>query len=232
MNVVITGASRGIGKAIAEIFLENGHSIYTCNQSENRIQEVLKEWKSKFPDTIIEHYTADLSIEKEVREFAAWVNKQGPVHILVNNAGIYLPGNCFNEPEGSLQKMMAVNFYSAYHLTRALLPNMMERNSGHVFNLCSIASLHAYEGGGGYSVSKYALKGFTDNLRHEMKTRGIKVTGVYPGAVHTDSWSGFDNSSHRIMEASDIARMIYAASRLSPQAVVEEIIIRPQRGDL
>lgn len=232
MNVVITGASRGIGKAIAEKFLENNHGVYACSRSESRMQEVAAEWKEKFPSALVGNYEADLSIENEVKGFGNWINNQGPADILINNAGIYLPGSCFNEPEGSLQKMMALNFYSAYHLTRALLPKMMGKNSGHIFNICSIASLKAYDGGGGYSVSKYALKGFTDNLRHEMKTHGIKVTGVYPGAVHTDTWSGFDNSSHRIMEASDIAQMIYAASCLSPQAVVEEIIIRPQLGDL
>lgn len=232
MNVVITGGSRGIGKAIVEKFLKEGHQVFVCSQSETRLGTVVKAWKDVFPDSKVAYYVADLSIEKEVKEFSQWINRQTRVDVLINNAGIYLPGNCFNEPEGSIQKMLAVNFFSAYHLTRALLPGMIERESGHIFNLCSIAALKAYEGGGGYSVSKYALKGFTDNLRHEMKTHGIKVTGLYPGAVHTDSWAGFDNSHQRIMEASDIAQMIFAATCLSPQAVVEDIIIRPQLGDL
>jgi NADP-dependent 3-hydroxy acid dehydrogenase YdfG len=109
---------------------------------------------------------------------------------------------------------------------------MMNQKRGHIFNICSIASLRAYDGGGTYSISKFALNGFSQNLRHEMKPHGIKVTAVFPGAVLTDSWGDFDNSNHRIMEASDIAKMIFAASTLSPQAVVEEITIRPQLGDL
>jgi len=232
MNIVITGGSRGIGRAVAEKFLEAGHPVFVCSQSETRLNAVRQEWQNKIPSAKINTYIADLKEEKEVNKFAAWVNGQVKTDVLVNNAGIYLPGNCFNEPEGSIQKMMAVNFYSAYHLTRALLPEMIKKKQGHIFNLCSIASLQAYKGGGGYSVSKYALKGFTDNLRHEMKPHGVKVTGVYPGAVHTDSWAGFDNSSKRIMEAADIADMIYAAANLSSQAVVEDIIIRPQLGDL
>jgi NADP-dependent 3-hydroxy acid dehydrogenase YdfG len=109
---------------------------------------------------------------------------------------------------------------------------MMERRSGHIFNLCSIASLHAYDNGGAYSISKFALYGFNKNLREEMKPHNIKVTAVIPGAVLTDSWEGFDNSSKRIMEADDIAKMIFTCTQLSPAACVEDIVIRPQSGDL
>jgi short-subunit dehydrogenase len=98
--------------------------------------------------------------------------------------------------------------------------------------MCSIASLHAYSNGGAYSVSKYALHGFSKNLREEMKPFNIKVTSVFPGAVFTDAWGNFDNSMHRIMESNDIAEMIYAASQLSPGACVEDIVMRPQTGDL
>jgi NADP-dependent 3-hydroxy acid dehydrogenase YdfG len=109
---------------------------------------------------------------------------------------------------------------------------MMKRKSGHIFNICSIASLHAYENGGAYSISKYAMYGFSKNLREEMKPHGIKVTSVFPGAVLTDSWGNYDNSKKRIMEAADIAEMVYASSQLSPAACVEDIVIRPQLGDL
>jgi short-subunit dehydrogenase len=151
--------------------------------------------------------------------------------ILVNNAGIFLPGNVHDEDEGLLEDIMNVNLYSAYHFTRKLLPAMMKQKSGHIFNICSIASLQAYENGGAYSISKFALAGFSKNLREEMKPHGIKVTSVYPGAAYTDSWAGFVKPE-RIMEASDVAKMIYAAAHLSPQACVEEIVIRPQLGDV
>jgi len=127
---------------------------------------------------------------------------------------------------------MAVNLYSAYHLTRTLLPAMIARKAGHIFNMCSVASLKAYPNGGAYSISKFALAGFSANLREEMKAFGIKVTTVYPGAAYTDSWAGSGVDPQRIMEAGDIADMILAAARLSPQATVEEIILRPQLGDL
>lgn len=109
---------------------------------------------------------------------------------------------------------------------------MMERHSGHIFNMCSIASLHAYKNGGAYSISKFAMDGFSKNLREEMKAFNIKVTAVYPGATLTQSWSGFDNSEHRIMEVDDVAKMIYTASQLSAGACVEAIVMRPLLGDL
>jgi short-subunit dehydrogenase len=109
---------------------------------------------------------------------------------------------------------------------------MMARRSGHIFNICSVASLQAYPNGGAYSISKYALAGFSANLREEMKPHGIKVTTVYPGAAFTDSWSGTGVDPRRIMTAADVAEMVYTASRLSPQATVEEILLRPQLGDL
>jgi short-subunit dehydrogenase len=128
--------------------------------------------------------------------------------------------------------MIAVNLYSAYHLTRLLLPAMMEKKSGHIFNMCSIASLQSYANGGAYSISKFALLGFSKNLREEMKPFGIKVTAVLPGAAYTDSWAASGIDPKRFMEAADIANMIYAAASLSPQACVEDIIIRPQLGDI
>jgi short-subunit dehydrogenase len=165
-------------------------------------------------------------------DFADFALSKGPVDVLVNNSGTYIPGVVSTDDEQGLELMMNQNFYSTFYLTRMLLPNMMDRKCGHIFNICSIASLQAYEGGGFYGVSKYAVLGFTRNLRHELKTHGIKVTAVFPGAVLTDSWAGFDNSNNRIMVASDVANMIFASTQLSQQAVVEDIIIRPQLGDL
>ena len=127
---------------------------------------------------------------------------------------------------------MAVNVYSAYHLTRAVLPTMIAAKTGHIFNICSIASLNAYANGGSYSITKFALLGFSKNLREELKPHGIKVTAASPGATLSASWDGFEIDPKRIMEAADIAKMVFAVSQLSPQAVVEDIVMRPQLGDL
>jgi short-subunit dehydrogenase len=168
-----------------------------------------------------------------VKEFAAWILEQSnAVDILVNNAGIFMPGNVHDEREGLLEEIMQVNLLAPYHLTRALLPAMIKRKKGHVFNIASIAALKAYPGGGSYGISKFALDGFSKNLRDEMKPHGIKVTVVYPGATYTDSWKNSGIGPDRFMQVEDIAQMIVTASQLSAPSCVEEIVIRPQLGDL
>jgi short-subunit dehydrogenase len=231
-SIVITGASRGIGKAVAEVFAARGYTLLLSSRSEGALYKAVEELQTKFPAVDMKAKAFDLRLKEEAQALANWCRSFTVPDILVNNAGLFEPGSIHNEPDELLEQQLAVNLYSAYHLTRSLLPCMMERRSGHIFNLCSVASLKAYQNGGAYSISKHALYGFSKNLREEMKPYGIKVTSVIAGAVFTDSWSGFDNSTGRLMEAADIAQMIYAATQLSAAACVEEILIRPQLGDL
>ena len=233
MKAVITGASRGFGKAIAEEFAAVGYDLVLCSMDPERLAGTADALSKKFPQIKITSHAADLSNSIQIKAFAQWVLQQaGAIDVLVNNAGAFLPGNVSDEEEGQLEKMLAVNLYSAYHLTRALLPKLIRQKHGHVFNMCSIASLQAYKQGGSYSISKFALAGFSKNLREELKPHGIKVTAVYPGAAYTDSWAASGVDPARIMEAADIAKLIVAAAHLSTRACVEDIVVRPQLGDL
>lgn len=238
MNIIITGASRGIGKAIAAAFAAEGATLFLCARNEVDLYNSVAALQTAYPTCNVKAKAVDLSVKEQAKGFGTWVlaaiadTTSGKIDILVNNAGNFTPGSTCQEEEGALEKMMNLNLYSAYHLTRTLVPTMMEAKQGMIVNMCSIAALAAYHNGGSYSISKFALMGFTKNLREELKPSMIKVMGVYPGAVMTDSWGDFDNSSRRIMEASDIANMVVAASKLSPQAVVEDIVLRPLLGDL
>lgn len=232
MNIIITGASKGIGKAIARAFAQPGNQLFICSRNGNELLETANELKESHPDTIINYRATYMGNKTDILHFADWCLSFGTPDIIINNAGQFIPGNIHNEPEGHLEKMLEINLYSAYHLTRRLLPSMIKQKSGHIFNICSIASLHAYANGGAYSISKFALLGFSKNLREEMKPNGIKVTAVLPGATMSASWKGASIDPDRIMEANDIATMVYAASQLSAKAVVEDIILRPQLGDL
>ncbi|HEY4290692.1 MAG TPA: SDR family NAD(P)-dependent oxidoreductase [Puia sp.] len=233
MHCIITGASKGLGRAIAEKFAAGGYDIILIARDGQRLSATQAELEARYPGRKFQNFSADMADRKQVDSLGRSLVKAGvAVDVLVNNAGQFIPGSVHNEPEGTLETLMAVNLYSAYHFTRHLLPAMMARKSGHIFNMCSVASLKAYPNGGAYSISKFALAGFSANLREELKPYGIKVTAVYPGAAYTDSWAGSGIDPHRIMEAADVAEMMYAASRLSPQATVEEILLRPQLGDL
>ena len=232
MNVVITGAGKGMGKATAEIFSANGNTLFICARNEKELSDTSKELESKFNNRVF-YFPADLSDKSSTREFGKWVLQQtSQVDILINNAGQFIPGSIYNEEDGLLEKMIGINLYAAYNLTRILLPAMMDKKQGHIFNICSIAALKAYANGGSYSISKFALMGFSKNLREELKPYNIKVTTVYPGAVYTSSWFGSGVPESRIMEAADIANVIFNSSKLSPQACVEDIVIRPLLGDL
>ena len=128
--------------------------------------------------------------------------------------------------------MIETNLYSAYYFTRTMLPQLNSTAKKHIFNICSVASLKAYPQGGSYSISKYALLGFSNNLREELKEKGIRVTAVMPGATWSNSWAGVELPESRLMQAADIALSIWNAWSLSASSVVEDIVLRPQLGDL
>jgi short-subunit dehydrogenase len=233
MQVVITGASRGIGAAVARIFNEKGNTLFLCGRKEDTLQNKKKELQSANPGCIVHARTADLSRKEQAQLWGEWVlSLGGTPDVLINNAGTFIMGNISDEADGALESMIETNLYSAYHLTRAFLPAMKKKKQGHIFNICSIASLNAYDNGGAYSISKFALYGFSKNLRKELMPYGIKVTHVIPGAVYTESWKESGISPDRMMEPGDIAQMIRSAASLSPQACVEEIVMRPQKGDI
>ncbi len=232
-TAVITGATKGLGRAIAEIFAQNGFDLCVCARTQTDLDAMQRDWEQRFPGRKLHTQPADLGKKQEVQEFAAFVRNTWPrIDVLVNNAGIYLPGGVTNEREGTLETLLEINLYSAYHLTRALLPAMRAQRSGHIFNMCSIASIMAYPNGGAYSISKFALLGFSRCLREETKTEGIKVTAILPGAAWSDSWRGADFPEDRLMQASDVARAVWGCYTLSDAAVVEELLLRPQLGDL
>jgi len=169
----------------------------------------------------------------QVDAFASFIRQlDQPVDVLINNAGYFIPGSIATEKDGALEDMMNANLYSAYHMTRALVDQMIARKSGHIFNMCSIASIKAYANGGSYAITKFALLGFSKCLREELKPVGIRVTSILPGATRTASWEGVDLPDERFMRVEDVAETVYGAYSLSQRSVVEEIIIRPQLGDI
>lgn len=233
MNIVITGGTKGIGLAIAHAFAKEGFNIAICSRNKADLLNFEKEFNSQYIDIQILVKQADLSKKQEVIDFAAFIkSKWKTLDILVNNAGIFLPGLILEEPDGTLESQIETNLYSAYYLTRELLPIIVPLKSAHIFNMCSIASLMAYPNGGSYSISKFALLGFSKVLREEMKDKGIKVTSIMPGATWSNSWAGVDLPKERLMQADDIAIAVMSAWQMSPSAVVEDIVLRPQLGDL
>ncbi|NJM93905.1 MAG: SDR family oxidoreductase [Cytophagales bacterium] len=231
--IVVSGGSRGIGRAILEQFGHEGFELATCSRGEAQLQALKEHLGQVLPGTRLHTQVADLSKKEDALAFARYVQELGlPVDVLVNNAGQFVPGQIQTEADGVLEQLLATNLSSAYHLTRALLPAMKARGSGHIFTMCSTASLVPYTNGGSYCISKFALLGFTKVLRAELLDENIRVTAILPGATLTSSWEGVALPPERFMRAEDVASAVWAAYSLSPQSVVEELLIRPQQGDL
>ena len=230
-KIVITGATKGIGRAIAEKFAAQGFDIALCARSEKDLAEfksILQTATNK-----ILAIKCDASKKDELKSFADKVLMEfGAIDILVNNAGVFLPGQVFKEEEGTLEHLIETNLYSAYYLSRWLLKDMIAKKKGHIFNMCSVASLKAYRDGGSYSISKFAMLGLSKALREELKPYNIKVTSLLPGATLTDSWKGTDQPDSRFMKAEDVANIVWDIYNLSENTVVEEIVLRPLLGDL
>lgn len=233
MNVVITGSTKGIGWAIAELLAKNGCNILIHGRNIEDLKSKKQHLQQRFPDQVFHALRADLSLVSETQSFIQDVkNTWDHIDVLINNAGVFLPGKIVEEEEGTLEKQIETNLYSAYRITRGLIDRVRKGTNRHIFNMCSIASQIAYPNGGSYSISKFALLGFSKVLREELKEEGIKVTSILPGATWSNSWAGVDLPHERLMEANDIAIAVWSAIQMSPAAVVEEIVLRPQLGDL
>jgi len=231
--LVITGGSKGIGRSIILKFAKMNFDIITCSRNLDDLSKLKTDVKNESKTVSVNFIQSDLSKKKECQNFIDYVKSfKRNLDLLINNVGIFSPGKIYNEEEGILKKMIDTNLYSNYHISRGLLPTMLSRKKGHIFNICSIASKIAYSNGGSYCISKFALYGMSLCLREELKDKGIRVTSVLPGATLTSSWDGSEFDKNRFVQPDDIAESIFSIYNMSSGTNVEEIIIRPQLGDI
>lgn len=230
---LITGASKGIGKSIALELANKGFNLVLCSRSSGNLQEVQLLIQSKYPELKIDTHAADLSTDSGCNSLVEFYrNLYQDLTVLVNNAGLFLPGTLMEEESSQMRLQMDLNFFSAYSVTKGLWELLKRTPRAHVFNMCSIASITAYAAGGGYSVSKFALLGFSKSLRLEGMPHQIAVSAVLPGATLTDSWAGVDLPESRFMRPEDVACVISNAFDINERTVMEEIVIRPVLGDI
>lgn len=232
-TALITGSSKGIGYAIANKLASEGIHLILVSRNIIDLESVKSELLEKFPVIQVSCYAADLSNRDQCIQLGKDISQHHPeVNILINNAGTYTTGNIIDGNEEDLENLMNINFYAAFHLTRSIIPVLQKNTPAIIINNCSIAGLDPYKNGSLYCITKFALNGFSRCLREELKMQGIKVCTLYPGATWSDSWRGSNIDQSRIMKAEDIAEMVSSVIKLHPSAVVEEIVIRPQLGDL
>ena len=231
MLIIITGATKGIGNAIANIFASHDYDLCVTARNSKELEKLQDDFQSRYKVKVY-FKTCDLSIKSEVENFGNYVlSLVSPIGALINNVGVYLPQSILSANE-NLQYLLDTNLMSAFYLTRILSNKFIEQKNGHIFNISSIAGIEPYLGGGLYGISKYAMQGFSDNLRLELMPYNIKVTTVQPGATLTNSWHGSGVNETRLMPVEDIATLIYAAYNTSQTTCIETILARPIGGDI
>ncbi|MBL7812556.1 MAG: SDR family oxidoreductase [Bacteroidetes bacterium] len=229
---IVTGATRGIGKAIAIKFASEGFDVAYCGRNPAAVEALAHLLKAEY-GVKSRGWVCDVTDKAQLSRFASEaLGFLGGCTVLVHNAGVFLPGAIGDESEGTFETLMSTNVASAYHLTRLCLPELKKTKRAHIFTMCSIASLQAYAAGGSYTISKFALLGLTKVLRQDLIPHGIGVTAVLPGATLTESWAGTEHPETRFIRSRDVAAAVWCAWEMNEHAVMEEVLIRPAEGDI
>ncbi len=230
--VVVTGASQGIGRAIAEAFAEVPDvRLALVSRNEAKLHAVAEVCHVRGAEAAV--FPCDVTDADAVAQTASAIRTHWDApDVLVNNAGDFRPGTILETPPEVFREQVEVNLNSAFYVTHAFLPAMLARKRGHLFFMASVASIRAYPGGGAYCASKHGLLGLARVVREETKDQGLRVTTLLAGATRTPSWDGTDFPDERFMPPEDIARAVVNTWRLSDRTVVEEILLRPQLGDI
>ncbi len=233
MNAIVTGATKGIGRAITFKLAEEGYHLAICARNADELAQLCADLQAKYPDLEIFARATDCGDAVDLKAFAEEVRHQFPaISVLINNVGQFIPASLLDEAEGTLQNQMQVNVYAAHFLSTFFGRQMRNSGTGHIVNICSVAGLQPMAAAGSYSVTKYALIGLTDVLREELKPAGVKVTAIIPGSTLTNSWEGTTIAPEHFILPEDIATSVMACLKMSPGANIDQLVIKPSSGFL
>lgn len=223
MKVLISGASRGVGRAIARQFAKEENELFLLSRTKSDLQLLKEELDGKCKVHIL---PIDLSDQQQIERFSLQDFK-GDELSLVNNVGTYSREELSNLDRTAIERIMAVNLYGTIELTNKLLAELRDAKNASIFNISSINGLMSDPGATAYSITKHSMKAWNDALREELRKDDIKVTAFYPGPINTSSWEGMDVDLEAMIQAEDIARMIETISTLSKGSLVEEVRMSP-----
>jgi 3-oxoacyl-[acyl-carrier protein] reductase len=225
---IVTGGNRGIGKSIALRLAKENHDVIVFGRDE----ESLKKTSNEIKDIGVkcEYYIGDVADEVFVNNsMKKIIEKYGKIDNLINNAGTSVFKKVVDASLDEFKKQVNANLYGIFNFSKAVLPKMIERKSGAIINIVSLAGKNSFVGGTMYSASKHAALGFTKSLMLEVREYNIRVAAICPGSVDTEFFNGSSMNPNRdkILKPEDIAETVISILKLPARALISEIDIRP-----
>ena len=231
---LVTGGGRGIGRAVSLALARAGALVAPVARTRDELALVIKEIASHGGRVPAEPLVADVRRPDELSHVLSRVEAAGgPPDILVTAAGVARYTEVARLDPADWDEHLAVNLSGVFHAVRLVLPSMLERGEGDIVTIGSVASIKAFPSSSAYSASKFGVLGFTRVLREEVRSKGVRVTCVLPGATDTPLWgTPLPVPAERMMPAESVASAVLHALTADPRAVVEEILLRPVLGDI
>jgi 3-oxoacyl-[acyl-carrier protein] reductase len=223
---IITGASRGIGFAVAHRLGTLGAKVGLCARDAGKLKSAADELRPGAAGVF--SAAVDVTQGDQILAFVQDTEKAlGPVEILVNNAGIGYFGPTHEATEANWDSVLDTNLKAVFLASKAVAPGMIQRRSGHIINIASLAGKNAFAGGGIYCASKWGLLGLTECMAEDLRGYEIRVSAVCPGSVATDFSPHGKKDISKMLQAEDIALVVEMILRQAPQSFIREVLLRP-----
>jgi NAD(P)-dependent dehydrogenase (short-subunit alcohol dehydrogenase family) len=223
---LITGASRGIGLAIAEKLGTLGVRLSLCARHEAPLNAAADQLRRAGVEVVT--LPADVTREADVSTAVARTNTTlGEINILVNNAGIGLFRPVHEVSEAEWNTVLDTNLKGVFLASRAVVPQMIRRRSGDIVNIASLAGKNAFAGGGVYCASKWGLLGLTYCMAEDLRSHGIRVFSICPGSVATEFSPHSGKDPNRMLQACDVAHAVAMVLTAAPGSFLSEVLLRP-----
>ena len=224
MNFIITGASKGLGKEFARFASKFGGTIGIIASNQERLKHVAEELK----DCSVITYTCDFTDSEAIKALTIELKSDfKQIDVVINNVGAFEMGTLEETDIEQVNRMLAINFKAAFSITQSFLTVFKSQKHGNIINIGSIVTEQPRKDISAYTISKFALQGYTKVLTDELKDFGIKVTEIIPGSINTSSWDGIEAPKEEFVQTKDIVDAIEMILKSSTGANFEQIIVRP-----
>ena len=226
---IVTGGSRGIGRAVVEALAEDGWRVYLCSKTPESVESALGELGERYGDRIAGR-PVDVREQGQVDEFVAWVEEEaGRVDCLVNNAGLGRFGAVDELSGDEWREVLHTNLDGCFYCLRAAAPAIKRSGGGTILNIASLAARNPFAGGSAYNASKFGLLGLSDAAMLDLRHDGVRVAAILPGSVETEFHRGRREDTSWMLAPEDVARAVRDIVAYPDRALASRIELRPSK---